>query len=195
MRYIIFYIILNIVDFTKDILLISQFYYAPNGMTFFWFSLSFVLLTHLVYIVLALFSFGLSLNTMQHIIWFIILIPLSPFLPYIIYCASWPDSWITVNIIDTFGLEQVDWNGNHLYSSNRSTPWKKFVSEKLVTNIAFIIQSLFESVPLSVIQIIAIVSFQQYRNPIILSSISCSLLSIAWKSILMASGMIFFENS
>eukprot|EP01083_Nonionella_stella_P172690 593433_1 len=179
---------ITVFDLLTDLILLSEFYYASNGMIFFWFCLSFVLLTHICYVVLALVTFGLTLNHMQQIIWFCLLIPISPVLPYMIYCASWPDSWITINIIDKFGLERLDWNGNNLYPSYRSTPWKRFVSEKLVTNIAFIMQSVCESLPLSIIQIIAIICFQQYRNPILLSSISFSLLSIVWKSILMASG-------
>ena len=182
-------------DLITDIFVIMQFYYRPpHGTPFFWSSLSFVILTHICYVVLAVLTFCSSLTRMKQILWFLCLLPLSPLLPYIIYCASWPNSWITINIIDQYGLDyngldKINDHNNNMDKKNSSSIWKKFTSEKLITNAVFIIESLCESFFLSIIQIIAIVSFSEFRNTLILISISLSLLSIIWKSVLVSSGV------
>ena len=187
--------LITFVDLITDILVITLFYYSRHGIVFFWVSTSFILLTHVCYVVLAISTFCSSLSRIKHILWFLCLLPLSPILPYIIYCASFPNSWIVINIVDRFGLERTDWDNHkcndsmNSLTSNMTSTWKKFTSEKLITNTVFIIEALCESFFMSIIQIIAIVSFGEYRNNLVLVSICISLLSIVWKSILVSSGV------
>ena len=176
--------------------MIAHLHSSPNGQTLCWLSLSFIILVHVCYVVLSLLTFALSLNSMQQICWMFCLFPLSPLLPFIIYCASWPNSWTAVHIVDRFGLERPDWTGTGLRSSRRGPlSWRQFIAEKRVTNIGFIVQSVCESFPLSVIQIIAMSSWHEFRNRTLLCSLTLSVLSVLWKSTLMASGMWIPSNS
>lgn len=185
--------LITLMDLITDIIVIILFYYSINGIIFFWAGLSFLILTNICYVVLAVLTFCSSLSRIKQIIWFILLLPISFILPFLIYCASFPNSWITINIINRFGLERIDWDHYHR-NNNDYTLWKKFISEKLITNTVFIIQALCESFFLSIIQIIAMVSFQEFRNNIILISICFSLLSIIWKSILVSSGVSIMSS-
>ena len=186
-------VIITLIDLITDILVITLFYYSRHGTVFFWSALSFVILTNICYVVLAILTFCSSLTRIKQIVWFLLLLPISPILPFLIYCASFPNSWIAINIIDKFGLERIDWdhrnNNKNNSNNNNNTSWKRFTSEKLITNTVFIIEALCESFFLSIIQIIAMVSFEEYRNSYILISICFSLLSIIWKSILVSSGV------
>eukprot|EP01084_Bolivina_argentea_P114349 203596_1 len=144
--YDIFTITITLIDFITDILLLSQFYYcvSTSGMTFFWLSFSFILLTHICYVILMLSIYPFNHS---HIILFIFLLPISPVLPYILYFLSYENPKICY--------------------------------------IAFIIESVCESIPLSIIQIIALsIKLNGINNIYILYvSLAFSLLSIVCKSI------------
>lgn len=91
--------------------------------------------------------------------------------------------------MDRFGLERPDWNGNGVRSKRGTLSWRQFIAEKRITNIGFILQSICESFPLAVIQIIAMSLWHEFRNRILLCSLALSVVSVLWKSILMASGL------
>ena len=196
-------ILISFADVVTDIIVLYQ-WYQSGHMIYFWISLSILILANLSYYIMYLrFVKDTSYNNTcdKSVMLSIFGIPLIPILPYLTYFYETPHmcSSFTLFIRDLFNI-----NSYHLQTQlpealrqaledmneiNFDLVFKDILKDKINCHIGFILETFIESFPQSIIQMIAILQLSQTNdtisNIIIVSSIFLSLISIAFKSIML----------
>ena len=178
-------IIITVLDLITDILVMIEFYNAGR-MAFFILALIFVLVANICYTMAFIIKFADSSRAPNPCVLFCCLLPISPFMPYILYCASLPDNFCSKEIFPQFGFTK-DEAGDKCWDNEIS--YQEWAEAKFKTNMGFIIEGLIQSFPEAMIQVIAIVYYKEYNNYISLLSILLSLLSVCIKSLILSEGM------
>ena len=184
-------ILISIADVTTDVWVIYTFK-KENRNTFFVISLIVMILAQIAYAVAFLIRIGPKTGSIERsachvLIQFLIVLPFTPFMSLIFYYMSTVENNIILRI-----LERYDYfdSGSGDNINTDKAPILVWLEKKLAKHIGFILESMFEALPQSIIQLVAIVYFQdtQIINVI---SICISLLSVATKTMVFSAAIDF----
>eukprot|EP01083_Nonionella_stella_P114976 340421_1 len=165
--YDILTILVSIADVTTDIIVLIDFY-EKERMTFF--IISFIVL------IIAQCSYAMAFS-----IWFETVEEIGYFLACCLFCGILPfGSFVAFCIY----LKDED----VFQPSDSDSPMTKWIKRKLSKHIGFVLEALIEAFPQSLIQITAIVYYQE-ANIIAILSILISMASVMSKSLLLSQGV------
>ena len=160
------YDILNIIITIADIItdsLVTYNFYINDQMTFFWISLTIVIIAQIAYA----FAFVTKYiennvdNWEKSIFWFFIALLFSPIMSFVFFLTSSRDRWLSKIFMDVFDLhipKDPDSNNSYTYSTygrefryleqTEDTPRiKQWIEMKFRRHVGFIIESTFEAFP------------------------------------------------
>eukprot|EP01083_Nonionella_stella_P235939 829138_1 len=173
--YDILTIIVSIADVTTDIIVLIDFY-EKERMTFFTISLVVLIMAQCSYSI----AFSVRFDTVDEIGFclacclFCCMLPFGSFVAFCIYIAD---------------EDCLDIGGNSMFTiSVRDSDLTKWIKRKLNKHIGFILEALIEAFPQSLIQISAIVYYQE-ANAIAILSILISMASVMSKSLILSKGV------
>ena len=116
---------------------------------------------------------------MCNVFWKVLcVLPIAPFISMIFYWASLPDNKIS-KIFKKVGLNKDEFNKDDYKDSSQLELW---IREKIFKHLGFIMEAAIEAFPGSILQMIAIVYFNE-TNILSAVSILISLLSVCTKSL------------
>ena len=167
----------SLLDLTTDIIIMIT-WYNLGRMVFFWISVGILICAQFSYISIFYFNHGTFEHLWRSFISLIFTLPFSPFLSFIFYLVADQDS-VTRDIIDKYlCCYNFDWNSQ--YIDEQASPQKKFLKKKLYRHLGFILEALIEAFPQSILQLTAIVYYNE-PNAISIISILISMTSVCSK--------------
>eukprot|EP01083_Nonionella_stella_P305503 1066017_1 len=147
-------------------------------MAFFGISLTIILLALIAYDVSFVCRFSRG-SQADDICLFICLIPLSPLLPFVFYFTASRDTTLAKFLESHFCGFNITFDSHSI--SKDASKLRIFMEKKLSRHFGFIIEALIEAFPQAILQMVAIVYFQE-ANLIAIISILLSMLSVASKA-------------
>ena len=188
-------ILISIADVTTDVWVIYKFY-IDKRETFFIISLIVMILAQLSYAIAFVFRFQPQWTPklqkqnieMRALVMFFIVLPLAPVLSFIIYWCEMNDkNWFLTWLSDKFYIgDELDLTTNDP-NQPKILIWIKTKARK---HMGFILEAMVEALPQSIIQLIAIVYYQD-TEIINVISICISLLSVATKTMVFSVAIDF----
>ena len=186
-------ILISIADVTTDVWVIYKFY-IDKRETFFLIALIIMIVAQLSYAIAFVFRFQprwsmLHTNTeIRGIVMFCTILPLTPIMSFIFYwCEINDKNWFIKFLDKMFYIEDE----LHLDADNIDQPkillW---IKKKARKHMGFILEAMVEAIPQSIIQLIAIVYYQD-TEIINVVSICISLLSVATKTMVCDTCIMF----
>ena len=182
--YDILTILISIADVTTDIIVLLDFY-EKDRMVFFGISLGILILAQCSYS----FAFTTRFETFDSwpviiaCICFCCILPFGTFVAFCIYFAG-QDGCFSDFLHNSLGLDT-----SSLYFDNpKDSEFAKWIKQKLDKHLGFILEAAIEAFPQSLLQIIAIVYFQE-ANYISIISILLSMFSVMTKSLILSQGL------
>eukprot|EP01083_Nonionella_stella_P215855 776484_1 len=176
--------VISILDVTTDIMVCYQFY-VQDRMIFFGISLAILILALMSYSVLFVYTFSTEYRFCRELALFMVLLPVSPLIPFVFYYSDQPDSrlptFLKENCCFTLSFHGVS-------HSKNASKFKQFFESKIQRHAGFIIESLVEAFPQAILQMTAIVIYNE-ANITSIVSIFISLLSVATKSFVFSLGI------
>eukprot|EP01084_Bolivina_argentea_P266553 452126_1 len=181
--------LVSILDVITDIIVLIQFYISDK-MIFFYISLIILLIAQLAYIIAFLWRMfdALEGSPINMVIAFFCLLPFAPFLSFVFYFTGDDESPLYeffYEFFDYLRCKNVCCNNrnNTLKTNNNNIDedmeaFREWIFDKLMKHIGFVIESLIEAFPQSILQLIAIVYYNEYNNYISMLSILLSMLSV-----------------
>ena len=121
-------------------------------------------------------------NCGELVLIFFFILPFSPLLPFFFYFADKKSSALVE------GLGKCCWFEIYMEDINVSknaSKLRQFMMKKIAKHIGFILEALVEAFPQAILQMVAIVVFRE-ANPIAITSIMISLLSVSSKSLILS---------
>jgi len=169
---------ISLADVTTDVWVAYRFY-TTGKFAFFWVSTVVMILAQLAYTVAFTLRFAESSNIRirKKICVFFCVLPLAPVMSFIFYWASRPDNCIS-KILRYFGLD-TDESVKPDKNEPQITRW---IKEKFEKHMGFILEAVIEAFPQSILQMIAIVYYNE-TEIINVVSILISLISVSTKSL------------
>ena len=173
--------LISISDVATDVIVTYNFY-INDQMTFFGLSLTFIILAQLSYCFAFLIVIASEDSPCRAFLLFLCLLPISPVLSFIFFLTEDPNSptseflkeymWFNVSLGET-------------YIDKTKSKLRQWMKKKLRKHMGFIMESCIEAFPQSIIQISAIVV---YNNADVISivSILISMLSVSSKAFIFA---------
>eukprot|EP01084_Bolivina_argentea_P123645 219121_1 len=174
---------ISILDVTTDIIVCIEFY-QYGRKTFFIISLCILILALFGYIMAFINKFSDEYLMRKQLGLFLTLIPISPFIPFIFYYVDDDTSFIA-SFLENHWCYSISFYGSS--ASNNASRFKQFFESKVDKHLGFILESLVEAFPQAILQMTAIVMFDE-TNIVSIISILISLLSVASKSLVFAFG-------
>ena len=188
--YDIITILISIADVTTDIWVIYNFKKSKRE-TFFVIALIVMIVAQLAYAIAFMYRFWVTSGNIQtpnyldwnarvkkRILLFCLIIPLTPIISFIFYfCTEYPQNFFLKFLKKHFNVRD-DFVSDINPNQAKIIVW---VQEKLNKHIGFILEALVEALPQSIIQLIAIVYYQD-TDIINVISICISLLSVSTKT-------------
>ena len=150
-------------------------------MIFFWISLSILILAQISYISVFYFNHGDFDSDGRWILSLICTIPFSPILSFIFYLVSYDNSIIRT-FIDKLFCFNFSWHSQT--PDPNQTPAQQYLDEKLYKHLGFILEASIEAFPQSILQLTAIVYYNE-PNIISILSILISMSSVCSKILLL----------
>ena len=179
-------ICISIADVVTDIIVLIDFY-NKGRMVFFAISLAILILAQCSYSI----AFALRFNTMDN--WkawksslaFFCCLPFGTIVAFILYFAGEESECGCFNdfITDNLHLDADNW----FTPSNEDSNMVKFIKRKLDRHLGFLLEAAIEAFPQSLLQIVAIVYYQE-ANVISIISILLSMFSVMSKSFILSQG-------
>eukprot|EP01083_Nonionella_stella_P027960 76998_1 len=173
----------SLLDFITDVMVLFQ-YYNQERMTFFYISLSILIVAQLSYST----AFWFRFNNSFHTVWAVMLVFLctlliAPILSFVFYLIGNDDSKLYKDLARLFSG-----HANHTIARTPtpSTALREWAESKLMKHIGFIIEALIEAFPQSILQLIAIVYYNDGENYIAMFSILLSMISVSTKSFVLS---------
>ena len=187
-------ILISIADVTTDVWVIYN-YKIQNRQVFFDLSLAVMILAQLSYAIAFVMRFENDMceKPCKHIALFCVILPMTPFMSFIFYWLSF-DNNILINTIKHFGFRDEFSSANNIHK--KQAPIIIWIKKKMLKHMGFIMEAVFEALPQSIIQLIAIVYYQD-TEIINIVSICISLLSVATKTMVFSVAIdyrVFFFN-
>ena len=173
--------IISLSDIITDIIVTVDFY-QKDRMVFFGLSLTFIILAQLAYIFAFIVEIGYESKPGRVFLMFLLLIPFAPILSFIFYLTEDPNSfmckflqkWFPFDV--SFGSVSIDASKPKL---------KQWMKRKLRKHLGFIMEALIEAFPQSILQICAIVIYNE-ANIVSIISILISMLSVSSKTFILS---------
>eukprot|EP01083_Nonionella_stella_P133123 404718_1 len=175
--------VISVLDVTTDILVCIGFY-QKDRMVFFAISLTILCLALIAYDIAFVLRFSREKNG-GNIALFACLLPISPVLPFVFYFTgsnNTPLSKFLEKHCCGFNIEM-----NPPSVRGDASKLRKFMETKIEKHIGFILEALVEAFPQAILQMIAIVVYNE-ANVIAIISILVSMLSMASKSFILSVG-------
>eukprot|EP01084_Bolivina_argentea_P196652 337110_1 len=173
--YDILAVVISLFDIITDVWIMIEWYYHGK-IVFFTISLVIIILSNFAYIMVFFSRYG-ELNLFHICGCCCFMLPIAPFLSFFMY------------IIDTFNLyvgQCLFFNIDGWKSWQTDNESRTWMENKLSKHIGFIFETIMESFPQCILQMIAIVYFNE-PNIIAIISIIISMISIASKSLIFSS--------
>lgn len=173
---------ISVLDVVTDVLVMIQFY-NTGRLTFFIASLTILAVAHLSYILSFWARHHYRNSPLRAIFLFFLLIPCAPLLPCLFYIVA-DEKRYQYLIANVCCLSALIFNNPYTtYVDADKSPFQQWMQMKLYKHIGFIIESLFEAFPQSILQLIAILYFNDSHIPVLtILSISVSMISVCSKS-------------
>ena len=190
---------ISIADITTDIWVIVNFY-IKKRLTFFWIALIVLIIAQISYAIAFVIKF---VDTRKYawtamLQWFFFGLLFSPFMSFIFYFTSDPElplakifkHYLDLEIADKDKEWHESWATKEDISKNKSSNITEWIEKKFRKHLGFIMEAVIEAIPQSIIQMIAIVYFQE-TEWINIVSILISLTSVATKSMVFSYAITF----
>eukprot|EP01084_Bolivina_argentea_P128008 226341_1 len=175
--YDILAVVISILDVSTDIIVCIEFY-QKDRMIFFGISIAILMLALLAYDLAFVFRFSREYYPAPQICLMICLLPFSPCLPFVFYFTDSRDRHLSIFIENNccFDIEMED-----PLIPDDASKLRRFMEAKIAKHLGFILEALVEAFPQAILQMTAVVLYNEAAYiPII--SILISLLSVASKS-------------
>eukprot|EP01084_Bolivina_argentea_P148080 258967_1 len=169
--------IISILDVCTDIIVCVGFY-QKDRLAFFGISLTIILLALIAYDIAFIFRFSRESTTGDFCLFFCLL-PISPLLPFIFYFTDSKETKLAKFFQKHFCGFKIRFDEK--YTSRDSSKLRQFMEEKLDRHFGFIIEALVEAFPQAILQMVAIVTYNE-ANTIAIISILLSMLSVSSKA-------------
>eukprot|EP01084_Bolivina_argentea_P162420 282669_1 len=168
---------ISVADVTTDVWVAYRFY-TTGKTAFFWLSVVIMFLAQIAYTVAFTLRFAESSNVSikKKILVFLCMLPFAPIMSFIFYWASRPDNCVS-SVLRYFGLD-TDESSAPDKNEPQITRW---IKEKFEKHMGFILEAVIEAFPQSILQMIAIVYYNE-TEIINVISILISLVSVSTKS-------------
>ena len=185
--YDIFTIFISLADVTTDVIVLIDFY-NKDRMQFFGISLAILILAQCSYSIAfaAKYDTISRWNLCQSISTFCCCLPFGTIVAFIMYFGSEESGLQCFNDFLKWDLD-LD-TGSSFDVNHNDSKMMKFVKRKLDKHLGFILEAAVEAFPQSLLQIIAIVYFQE-ANYISIISILLSMFSVMSKSLILSQGI------
>lgn len=177
----VFAALVSISDIATDVIVTYNFY-QQDRMIFFGLSLTFIILAQLSYIFAFIIQIGDENKPYRIFLMFLCLLPLSPLISFIFYLTENPDSF-TSNLLKDHFCFSVDFRATNI--NNNKSKLRQWMKRKLRKHLGFIMESLIEAFPQSILQLTAIVVYNE-ANIVSIISILISMLSVSSKSFVLS---------
>lgn len=186
--------IISFTDLATDVMVIYG-YYTKGRTAFFGVSLVIVILAQLLYGFWFTMRYGDNKNKVTQLWIFFLVLPISPFISFIFCCTTKSDT-CCAKMLRCMTLSVDDW-----HIPNDVSPLRQWFHRKFAKHFIFIMEAICESFPNSIIQLIAIVYYNDkidLENDIFsvinIISIIISMLSVGSKSLVLSALMGGIEN-
>ena len=180
-------ICISIADVATDIWVLIDFY-NKDRMIFFWISLSILILAQCSYSIACSTRFNTvdSWNECMACLTFFCLLPFGTLVAFIMYFGSDESQFqcVTDCLRYDLGLDAESW----FYPQHDDSKMMKIIKQKLDRHLGFILEAAIEAFPQSLLQIVAIVYYQE-ANYIFVISIALSMFSVMTKSLILSQGI------
>ena len=133
--------IISILDVTTDVIVCIQ-YYQNDRMTFFGISISILILALIAYDMVFIINYSNENKIYRSVLLFFAMIPLSPFIPFILYLSTDPESKFS-NLMENNCCFQIKVY-NRIYKNKNTSKLKQFMEEKMMKHLGFIVEALVE---------------------------------------------------
>eukprot|EP01083_Nonionella_stella_P093035 260585_1 len=170
--------LISILDVTTDVIVCIQFYQADRTI-FFGISLTILCLALIAYDITFIYLFARHNKAHENLALFFILILFTPFLPFVFYFTYEADNYLSL-LLERICCIHIDIEDRSYIDSNASS-LRRFFQEKVQKHVGFILESLVEAFPQAILQMTAVVVYNE-ANTIAILSILLSILSLASKS-------------
>ena len=139
--------IISVLDVTTDVIVCIQ-YYQNDRMVFFGISISILILALIAYDIVFMFIFSDENKICGVIGLFLMMLPLSPLIPYILYFSTDSNSRFSLFLkkICPFDL----WLENRIYKDDTQSKLKQFMEEKVMKHTGFIVEALVEGTAINI---------------------------------------------
>ncbi|ETO27481.1 hypothetical protein RFI_09651 [Reticulomyxa filosa] len=156
-------------------LLVLKFWYEEKERVLFWMGVTNLLVVQLCYYVEFLVRYLTTTSCGRHWISFVFMFVISPLLPYVFYLASSPRDKL-YHMLKAMGLYRSLYGFS--WKNDNETKVGEWVTEKKRQYHGFLLQAILESMPQSVIQMTALLYFNQI-NSLTLFSLFVSLANVS----------------
>ena len=181
--------VVSLLDLITDIIILIG-WYQQHRLIFFYISLGILLFAQLAYVVVFYFNHGDKDDILHSLVSIICTLPFAPFLSFIFYFVSDNDSKLRTFIDKYLLCFNFDWDGHS--SSADLSPRQNWLEEKLFKHIGFLIEAIFEAFPQSILQLAAIVYYNE-PNWISILSILISMTSVCSKLFLLIAAIVDYK--
>eukprot|EP01083_Nonionella_stella_P022668 62686_1 len=188
--YDIFTIVVSLLDVITDIMILIHFY-STERMTFFYISLTILVIAQLAYTMAFWWKYmGNYEGPINALFACCCLLPFSPILSYLFYFTSDEESPLYQYFENLFDFECAcalpKNHQNKINLSKKQDALRKWVEDKLMKHLGFIIEALIEAFPQSILQLISIVYYSETHNYVSIFSIMLSMISVSTKSFILS---------
>eukprot|EP01083_Nonionella_stella_P233727 823202_1 len=180
-------ICISIADVTTDIIVLIDFY-NKDRMTFFAISLVILILAQCSYAMACAVRFDTFANWRSHtaFVAFCCMLPFGTLVAFFMYFASEESGF---DCFREFITSDLSLDGSSLFDvRQRDSNLVKWIKKKLDKHLGFILEAAIEAFPQSLLQIIAIVYYQE-ANYVSIISILLSMFSVITKSLILSQGV------
>ena len=190
--YDIFTAIISLLDVITDLMVLVEFY-VLSRMEFFYASLIILIVAQIAYCIAFWFKFESSYDSFGGAVAaFCCLLPFAPILSFAFFFTADSNSCLSVCLSDFYSgchcnIENIEYaNSNNSSGDAELEAFREWMRAKLSKHMGFIIEALVEAFPQSILQLIAIVYFNDTDNYISIISILLSMISVTTKSFILS---------
>mmetsp|Transcript_58123 Transcript_58123/g.96366 ORF Transcript_58123/g.96366 Transcript_58123/m.96366 type:complete len:642 (-) Transcript_58123:108-2033(-) len=189
--YDVFTAIISLLDVITDLLVMYEFY-VQGRMAFFYASLVILIVAQFAYCIAFWFKFEQYFDSFGHAAAsFCCLLPFAPFLSFAFYFTADNSSCLYQFLVEFYSHCRCRPSINTRSNASRSgdaelEAFREWMKEKLSKHLGFIIEAMVEAFPQSILQLIAIVYFNDVDNYLAMISIFLSMLSVSSKSFILS---------
>eukprot|EP01084_Bolivina_argentea_P259958 438851_1 len=189
--YDIFTATISVLDVITDIVIMAEFY-IYGRMPFFYSSLAIIIIAQLAYCIAFWWKYADIYSFCNSLCIFMVTLPFAPVLSFVFYFTADPLSRLSVFLENTFRKYDLEINSGYVINTNKNSErdkklaaFREWTQSKLYKHLGFIIEALIESFPQAILQLIAIVYYNEY-NAISIFSILLSMISVSSKSLILS---------